>query len=427
MTKGKCLSDYAIAGIGSIIRDLRLLSDDPLKLERKITSGATELPAGLFRPSLHVAQPNKPARVGDLVLFQMKNSNMAFPHMETIWGGKCFLDEHRYYIGVLCERSSSKFFTAQFIHPIRLDSENDFQLVAQAGGIGFATGCSPQVETESGHKVASDVKVIGAITDRERGGATVNIDQILGCFSWVTPTGSVPTILCLGTSTNVGKSTMVAGLARSISRQARIVGIKASGTAGWEDSQIHIDGGADISFGATMVGLPTTYRMKDKTYQERAAQMMALAACPDAIPDVLRPPHLRGQSLSIPDFRIVEHGGDLIEAGIPAYLRSADLMRTVSKIIVCSESAVSLIGALSLLRTWLAEAQTTPEIFCSMPLSNPEGFFNRIRHLLDNGSLAGIIDPSKPVLPDARDRRLRYTINYDRILSANDFAKTLVS
>ena len=86
-----------------------------------------------------------------------------------------------------------------------------------------------------------------------------------------------------------------------------------------EDSEAHLNSGAEYIIYSMDVGMPTTYIDPD-TYQAGIREMLAYAADPNLVPDTLRLKHHRGRELAKPDVILAELGGDLSEANISVLL-----------------------------------------------------------------------------------------------------------
>jgi hypothetical protein len=110
------LKKLQIHGIASIVRDLDWLADSFADLEAAIL--ASRPLETVLSPSLELRSGNcLTVRVGDVVLFRPIEQG-AYLDMETTWGDRVNLVPGRIYMGVICERSSTKFFTASFREPL---------------------------------------------------------------------------------------------------------------------------------------------------------------------------------------------------------------------------------------------------------------------------------------------------------------------
>ena len=95
-----------------MMRDLEWLAEDVPALEAAIL--ATQRLDHLLRADLEIRSGEQlTARVGDVVLFRVLEPG-PFSDMETTWGGRVALVPGRIYIGVICERNSTKYFAASF-------------------------------------------------------------------------------------------------------------------------------------------------------------------------------------------------------------------------------------------------------------------------------------------------------------------------
>jgi hypothetical protein len=188
---------------------------------------------------------------------------------------------------------------------------------------------------------------------------------------------------------------------------------------------LHHNAGAHLALNFTVVGLATTYELEPCVYTDRIRVLLKVLAEPSALAQSLLPPALRGTPLPAPDLIMIEHGGDILEAGIPQFFLDEELMCNVKAIVVSCESAVALLGAIAYIES-LTQATLPFEIYAAMPLTNPEGFIKRIKPLIDVGKLRGVVDVNKPVIDGIRERRLTYSRHYEQIMSPQKFARYIV-
>ena len=126
----KPIRSYEIHGIASMMRDLERLTEDVPAIEAAIL--ATQRLDHLLRADLEVRSGDQlTPRVGDVVLFRALELG-PYADMETTWGDRVTLVPGRSYIGVLCERNSTKYFAASFGEKRRSYHKLVLQFVAQA-------------------------------------------------------------------------------------------------------------------------------------------------------------------------------------------------------------------------------------------------------------------------------------------------------
>lgn len=416
------LSESKIYGISSMLRELSLLSAQPRHLENAILGRSYPLEPGLLRELPIVMTRGRALNVGDVVLFSLRGEIGAYPDMETLWGDRVDLAPGRVYVGVLCERQSSKLITGEFLARPQLGPQLDLQLIAQGGGIGYATGFSPTLRREHGSGRPADVEILGALGHPSRPGELLNTVRDTSPVGMEAIRRRVPQIVCVGTATDVGKTTLIGAVIAGLSRFSVCAALKASGTGWYEDTLLHMQHGARLGSNFTFAGLPTTYNLPADLYLSRIRTVIDALTSGSDMPQHLLPPRSRCQTCRA-QLLLVEHGGDLIEANIPAYLGAEDLMRDVLAILICSESALALRGALDELKS-LSVARS-PLVYANMPLVNPQGFMRRVEPLLRQGLISGVVDVNKPSLPSARARRLAYAERYDDILDVDSFAGLL--
>jgi hypothetical protein len=414
------IRSYEIHGISSMMRDLDWLSDDVPAVEAAILT--RQRLDHLFRQALEVrSEPELTVRVGDVVLFRVLESG-PFPDMETIWGGRVDVHPGRMYIGVVCERNSTKYFAASFSEKRCSYNQPVLQWVAQSGGIGYCTGCSPTLFEQTGYGRPSDVEVVGILYDRSRE-AYLNTLSISGLDgSAPSPRAEIPPVLLvLGTSTDVGKTTVACRVLQELSKEIGCVALKASGTEWIQDTLQHTGSGAAWGMNFGFVGLPTTYSIEAGIYKRAMTTLYRYVNDPSCIPSLKRPPIARDRPWTRPDMVLIEHGGDILGASVPVFLDDDYLTESIRMILVCSESALAMLGALGEISARRI-GRRRYKLYAAMPRINPEGFIDRMMPYIDRGRLQGIVDINKPNREPAHGWRCEYASRHRQVLSVGDLA-----
>jgi len=123
---------------------------------------------------------------------------------------------------------------------------------------------------------------------------------------------------------------------------------------------------------------------------------------------------------------LIEHGGDILGANVPVFLEDKDLVDPVRILIICCESALALTGALKELQERRIDSSRT-RLYAAMPLVNPHAFLERIRPIIEQGRLHGVIDVHKPEnIPD-HGWRCEYTSRHSEIMTAKDLANVMTT
>jgi hypothetical protein len=419
------LKQLEIHGIASMVRDLDWLADSFADLEAAIL--ASRPLETVLSPDLEVRSGNcLTVRVGDVILFRPMEQG-AYRDMETTWGGRVSLIPGRIYMGVICERSSTKFFTASFSGK-RLSYDNlVLQFVAQAGGIGYCTGYSPSLRQQNGSGRPANVEVLGVIYHRARRAYlnTMSISGLLSCEA-PAPRAVPPTLLIVGTATDVGKTTLACRLLQELAKSFCCVAIKASGTAWYEDSQLHARNGAAWAINFSFAGLPTTYYVDSAVYKQSIYSLYQYVCAPERIPVYKRPPEIRDQEMPQAEILLVEHGGDILGANVPVFLEDEYLVRPVRILIICCESALALMGALKELQERRIDLSRM-RVYAAMPLVNPYAFLERVGPIMERGLLHGVIDAHKPESTPGDGWRREYTSRHLEIMTAKDMADMMTT
>ncbi len=156
-------------------------------------------------------------------------------------------------------------------------------------------------------------------------------------------------------------------------------------------------------------------------------QLYRFLAVPGSLPSCFVPPDRREQTRSVPDVLVVEHGGDLISANIPVFLRHPGLMTPVSTLILCGESALSVLGALQELESLQVRNSEKLRLFAAVPRVNPEAFYQRMQREIQAGTLAGLVDLEKPNIEDRTKMACDYSKHYKQILSLGELMAVIVA
>lgn len=419
------LRNFHVHGITSIVRDLDWLADSFADLEAAILANQPLDP--VLSPSLELRSGSGlTVRVGDVVLFRPQEQG-AYSDMETTWGSRVNLVPGRTYVGVICERSSTKFFTASFTGKRFTYDRLVLQFVGQAGGIGYCTGYSPSLRQQTGSGRAANVDVLGILYHRARC-AYLNTTTISGLLSGEArpPCLVPPTLLIVGTATDVGKTTLACRLIQELSKSFCCAAIKASGTAWYEDSQLHAKSGAAWAINFSFAGLPTTYYVDRNVYKRAIYSLYHYVLAAEHMPVYKWPPEARNRKSERPEVLVVEHGGDILGANVPVFLEDKHLVDPVRSLVVCCESALALMGALQELQERQIDSSRT-RLYAAMPMVNPHAFLERVVPMIERGLLHGVIDVGKSEGPPEHGWRCGYTSRHSEVMTANDLAGVMAN
>jgi hypothetical protein len=204
---------------------------------------------------------------------------------------------------------------------------NDYWVLADCGAVGTFIGDSPR---EKGH--LGRVTFLGVAQDAA--GATLNISQfaIRDASDGARDRGA-PVFLVLGTSSEVGKTTAAVNVLRALRKtgRQRVLALKATGTSSLTELHHYQDSGAAPCFDCVDFGLPTTY--PSGRPDSEALFETVLGTCLSADADAV----------------LVECGGDILGANVPAFLRGLARRRPDAKVILAASDSLAALGAKSVL------------------------------------------------------------------------------
>ncbi|MBN8874621.1 MAG: hypothetical protein J0H67_17425 [Rhodospirillales bacterium] len=207
-----------------------------------------------------------------------------------------------------------------------------YWILADCGIVGTLLGDSPR---QKGH--LAPVTCLGAVHDAD------GLPLSLARFT-LPPASPVttppPVFLVLGTASEVGKTTAALGLLRALRRSAqeRVLALKATGTSSVTELHSYQDLGAWPCLDAVDFGLPTTYPSDRAGIEPFFAGMLAwcLAQPVDAV--------------------LIECGGDLLGANVPAFLQVLRGVVAEPRVVLAAADSLAAFGAKSV----LAEFGLTP-------------------------------------------------------------------
>jgi hypothetical protein len=204
---------------------------------------------------------------------------------------------------------------------------NEYWVLADCGAVGAFIGDSPR---EKGH--LGRVTFLGIAQDAD--GASLNIRQFaVGRATARVADQGAAVFLVVGTSSEVGKTTAAVNILRALrkSGRPRVVALKATGTSSLTELHSYEDFGAAPCFDCVDFGLPTTYPSGRPDIG--GVFEAALDACLSAVADAV----------------LVECGGDILGANVPAFLSILRRRRPDAKLILVASDSLAALGAKSVL------------------------------------------------------------------------------
>jgi hypothetical protein len=197
----------------------------------------------------------------------------------------------------------------------------DYWVLADCGVIGELVG---EPRSEFGH--FGRVRYLGTVCGSR--GETLNVRQF--AFSGAAKRGrQVPVYLVLGTSGDSGKTTAGIAVVRTLRAKghATVIALKATGTSSIAEIATYEDFGAARALDCIDFGLPTTYP------SGRAGIDAVFGAALD-------------YCFSLPaDALVVECGGDLFGANVPAFIACLKARRADLRVVLAAADALGALGA----------------------------------------------------------------------------------
>jgi dethiobiotin synthetase len=276
-----------------------------------------------YLSDLKIVHNNHLPREGDLVITRSLGCVGAYDGVEDPSGRKVRLYEGDYFVAVLGTRKSGTNLTGSLpVGP--LCSGAVLSLIAWGGLIGECT-CVPKYYGSR----ALPVEVVGFFEDDHSN--VVNLRDLQS----VSPAGPISQdtsiVFVAGTSAEVGKTTFLCEMIRSVresAAEANIAGIKAAGTGRMQDNFRYLDAGAELVLDFVDAGWPSTYNIPEHTYKEILTSLIDMASRQAG-------------------FVFVELGGDLFEARVPEAISIA--VELSAPVLLCVNDALGAVAGLEIL------------------------------------------------------------------------------
>ena len=202
-----------------------------------------------------------------------------------------------------------------------------YSLLSESGVVGELIGGTSHAKTFLGK-----AKYLGHVTDGTGEGMTI------GQFSIRPARGAsdhgAPVYLVVGTSAEVGKTTAGVAVLKTLLKQGHdaVTVLKATGTASIAEIMTYRDRGAMSVFDFVDFGLPSTYPSKRPGINRVFDRALDHCLCEPA------------------DAVLIECGGDMLAANIPAFLRQLRKRRRNAKVVLVAADALGALGGARMLR-----------------------------------------------------------------------------
>ncbi|HUA56820.1 MAG TPA: hypothetical protein VMB81_31850 [Candidatus Sulfotelmatobacter sp.] len=276
-------------------------------------------------PIAHIRHRASPGLEGDVCLFELAAESAPIV-VEADSGRPMTLLPGDRFLAVPGYRESTRWVVGGIPHGGLLPG-HDYWVLADCGVVGELIGNSP---LQKGH--LAPATYLGVITGAR--GKSLNIRQFVETAGARATDRRAPLFLVLGTSSEVGKTTAVVAVLRALrqSGHSTLVALKATGTSSIAEIAQYLDHGATHVFDCVDFGLPTTY----------PSDRRGMDAFFDAA---------LGRCLALPAHAVVvECGGDLFGANVPALLACLMRRRAKPKVLLVAPDALAALGAKQALR-----------------------------------------------------------------------------
>jgi hypothetical protein len=262
---------------------------------------------------------------GDVCVFELSSDAVPIA-IEAVEGRVLTVAPGDRFLGTAGYRESTRWVVGA-IPEGGLVPGNHYRVLADCGVVGEFLGESP-----GGKGHLGQVRFLGIMLGES--GATLNIRQFArrrGADNAVDR--GAPAFLVVGTAAEVGKTTAAIGVLRALRRSGRmgVAALKATGTSSVTELHSYADFGAAPCLDCVDFGLPTTYPSGRAGIDDHFDAMldMCLGIAADAV--------------------LIECGGDILGANVPAFLSNLARRRPDARIILAASDALAALGAKSVL------------------------------------------------------------------------------
>ena len=265
----------------------------------------------------------RPGFEGDVCAFQL-GADANPVTLEAVSGRAMTLAPGDIFLGCPGYRESTRWVVGAIPEGGLLPG-NPYWILAECGVVGDFAGQSP---AEKGY--LSQVTCLGAVTDSD--GTGFNLRDF--ALPVVEPADrGAPVFLVVGTSSEVGKTTAAIGVLRALRRAGRtkVLALKATGTSSVTELHTYQDYGATPACDMVDFGLPTTHPFVRADAETFFGRMLDTCLAEPA------------------DTLLIECGGDLMGANVPAFLNALQQRRTDMKVILVASDSLSALGAKTVL------------------------------------------------------------------------------
>jgi hypothetical protein len=262
------------------------------------------------------------------------------------------------FLGTPGYRESTRWVVGG-IPSIGLQPGSDYWVLADCGIVGTLIGDSPR---EKGH--LAQVRYLGIVQDDS--GMPLTLQR----FALPPPDGprrEALVFLVVGSASEVGKTTAALSVLRALRRSGRhrVLAWKATGTSSVTELHSYQDYGAVPCLDSVDFGLPTTYPSDRDGIESHFQTMLqwCLAQPVDAV--------------------LIECGGDILGANVPAFMRVLVGIRPDTKLVLVAADTLAALGAKSMLAefglvpmvltgpcTDTPTIQARTQAFCGIPAIN---------------------------------------------------------
>lgn len=263
--------------------------------------------------SKNLSNINENPKSGDIIIVKVLDDTCGYSAVENTYGRLVTINKDDIFVAVLGNRKSGTSLYGE-IPNIVLNSGDYLDLLSQGGIVGKCI-C---VDNTHRNKKALPLKIEGFLLNKKSEIANVSDFNTLNINKIERNNKSIKSIFVMGTSAEVGKTTMLCNLvksAKSEKKDIKIACIKICGTGRLRDKLNYKDVGCNISFDFVDAGYVSTYGIDRDEYNE---MLYRLYDCCKNFVDLI----------------IFEVGGDLFEGNADLAIEFSNKLEAIRVLVV---------------------------------------------------------------------------------------------
>ncbi len=335
-----------------------------LNHEFKVVSNNIRFPSNLRSLDL---KNNGVAIPGSMGVFEVLSSDGGYIDQLDLEGEFQHLCKGDYMVGVFGIRQSGTNISGDISKEGVICKNGDiFQILSSSAIVGNVR----RVPEHIGHQPVN-IRLEGLVSENDK---VCNLTDLTPYKPSLTYEGKIPIILGLGSSAECGKTTLIGKVIKGFKGKGmKVAASKTNGSGNIRDTYSHRDAGADSFLDKVDFGLVTTYNLEPSEYLPTLYGI------------------LNETEKQNPDVIILEPGGDVMWASIPALLSDNNIKKNVVAVAMCSTDYMGAYGAFHFTK----ECGITAPFFFNVPILKEAYYRKSTFQKLVNAKVYNVMNPEE--------------------------------